>query len=199
MRHDFCMLNFDAVLWCSICFFFKFWRQRRKLSAFVHFSFINVPLPWGAFPQFFLLMFWWLPETTRGHTTWIWSSGAGWRVFCIFNPVIWSSLCALFVPFCKVFAWALISPCLCVHFLWSVVFLRFLRYPPSPAFLKKAIGVSLLGFALEFGWLPFGWDGSPFDCAYSFCSLCFYWLGTKIGFDILSFAFVLQFFARHGG
>ena len=105
------MLNFDAVLLCSHFFLLCIDASGGCGVTSFNFSFINVPLPWGAFAQFFFNIL-----TTAGGS------------YGFFNAVSLVFFMRLLCAFFETFAWALISPCLCVHFLLSGVLFRFLRY-----------------------------------------------------------------------
>ena len=91
-----------------------------------------------------------------------------------FNPVRLVCFGAFFAPFfLGVLFGLLLCPRVCLRLLRTRSLSAFCAIPPT-RLLAQALGVALLGFALGFGCLGYGWEGSFCLCRFfaPFCSPC---------------------------
>ena len=100
----------------------------------------------------------------------------GWRVSWLLQlgevGLFWRLFCAFF--FLGVFFGLLLCPRVCLRLLRTRSLSAFCAIPPPTRLLAQALGVALLGFALGFVCLGYGWEGSFCLCRFfaPFCSPC---------------------------
>ena len=128
------------------------------------------------------------------------SGGAGWRVTWRLQPGEVGLFWRLF--FLGVLLGLLLCPRACLRLLRTRSLSAFFALSPSTRLLAQALGVALLGFALGFGCLGFGWEGSLCLCRFFlplFVSLPLRCSAQALGFGFLGFAFALVCFGSVWG